>query len=284
MSATSRCSCLLALALVVGASGCPKPRTSAATQPTPVAFDPSQSDPKAIEVVDAGLAKLGDPASWEKLKELRFTVTYKDGESVKAEFLHAWDRWNGRHYWRTVDMTTVGGKPEDVRHMEVKHDLFDKDATPWAAYGGRQLETRADGAAQAKRAGESFWQDLYFFAMIHKLKDPGVKLSVDNAEITVADSEACKPSCTSIKITFDPAVGKDTWLVNFNNETKLPEVIEQQRGAGRIGYQILGWTDAGGLKWPSKLQNLGLKAEVIEFSGVAVGEPDDATYVPTLSH
>ena len=59
---------------------------------------------------------------------------------------------------------------------------------------------------------------------------------------------------------------------------------EQQRGAGRIGYQIQGWTDAGGLKWPSKLQNLGLKTEIIEFSDIAVGEPDDATYVPTLGH
>lgn len=263
-------------------AACPKPRTSAATQPTPAAFVATGSDPKALEVVTAGHNALGGYANWEKLKELEFSVTYKDADVVKAQFDHAWDRWNGRHYWVTVDMTTTGGKPEDIRRMEVKHDLFDKSSTPWAAYGGAPLATRADGAEQAKRAGESLTQDLYYFAMIYKLKDPGVKLTVDNAEVTVADSDACKPSCTSIKVTFDPAVGKDTWLVNFNNESKLPEVIEQQRGAGRIGYQILGWTDAGGLKWPNKLQNLGLKTEVIEFSDIAVGDPDDSTYVPTL--
>lgn len=263
-------------------TACPKPRTTAATQPTPAAFVATDSDPKALEVVTAGHNALGGYANWETLKELKFSVTYKDADVVKAQFDHAWDRWNGRHYWVTVDMTTTGGKPDEIRRMEVKHDLFDKSRTPWAAYGGAPLATRADGAEQAKRAGESLWQDLYFFAMIYKLKDPGVKLTVDNAEVTVADSDACKPSCTSIKVTFDPAIGKDTWLVNFNNESKLPEVIEQQRGAGRIGYHIKGWTDAGGLKWPSKLQNLGLKTEVIEFSDIAVGEPDDATYVPTL--
>jgi hypothetical protein len=273
-------SCLLALLV----AGCPKPRTSAATQPTPVAFDPAQSDPKALAVVDAGTNALGGKANWDKLKELKFRVQYKDGDVLKAQFDHAWDRWNGRHYWATLDMATTNGKPEDVRIMEVKHDLFDKSATPWAAYGGSPLATRADGAEQAKRAGESFKQDLYFFAMLHKLRDPGVKLTIDNAEVTVADSEACKPSCTSVKVSFEAGVGTDTWLVNFNNDTKLPEVIEQQRGAGRIGYHILGWIDAGGLKWPAKMQNLGLKSEIIEFSNVAVGEPDDATYVPTLTH
>jgi hypothetical protein len=42
------------------------------------------------------------------------------------------------------------------------------------------------------------------------------------------------------------------------------------------------WVDAGGLKWPGKLQNLGLKTEIVLYTGIAVGEPDDATYQPTL--
>src|SRR5687767_7368241 len=105
--------CFLALL----ASGCPKPRTSAATQPTPVAFDPAGSDPKALAVVDAGVNALGGKANWDKLKELKFTVKYKDGDVLKAQFEHAWDRWNGRHYWATVDMATTKGKPDEVRIM-----------------------------------------------------------------------------------------------------------------------------------------------------------------------
>ncbi len=273
---------LLGVALVAGAAGCPKPRTSAATQPTPAAFEPAQSDPKAIEVVDAGVAALGGAASWEKLKELSFMISYKDGEEVKGQFQHSWDRWNGRHYFVTPIGSTLGGKPEDVQYQEVKYDLFDPDAKPWAASGGQVAGMRKDAEDLAKIARSRLSEDLYLIAIVHKLKDPGVKLSVDNAQVTVADSDKCQPSCTSIKVSFDPAVGKDTWYVNFNNDSKLPEVIEMQKGGGRIGYAIGGWTDAGGLKWPTKLQNLGLKAEVIEFSDIAVGEPEESTYIPTL--
>jgi hypothetical protein len=272
---------LVAVALAAGATGCGKPRTAAATQPTPAAFDPAQSDPKALEVVDQGIAALGGYANWEKLKELKFTVEYKNGEETTAQFEHAWDRWNGRHYWVAVDMATTHGRPEDVKSMVVKHDLFDADATPQAVYDGNQLP-RADGSAQAKRASDSLTQDLYLLAIVYKLRDPGVKLAVDNAEVTIKDSETCKPSCTSVKVTFDPAVGKDVWFVNFNNESHLPQVIERQRGAGRIGYELMDWVDAGGLKWPGKLQNLGLKTEVVLYTDIAVGEPDDATYQPTL--
>jgi len=53
-------------------------------------------------------------------------------------------------------------------------------------------------------------------------------------------------------------------------------------GAGRLGYEISGWVEAGGLKWPTRFQNLGLKTEVIEYSDVAVGSPDDTTYMPQV--
>lgn len=261
-------------------TACGKPRTAAATQPTPVAFDPTASDPKALEIVDAAVNKLGGQASWERLKELKFTVQYKDGDTVKATFQHAWDRWNGRHYFVTPLPLPPGAKPEDQEYQEVKYDLFDADAKPWAASGGHEAAVRKDAEEMAKIARLRLKEDLYFLAIIYKLRDPGVKLAVDNAEITIGgeDATACKPSCTSVKVTFDPAVGSETWYVNFNNESKLPQVIEMQKGAGRIGYELMDWVDAGGLKWPSKLQNLGLKTEVVLYSDIAVGEPDDSTY------
>ncbi len=282
MSVRTVSSLLVALALALGASGCPKPRTSAATQPTPAEFNAVQSDPKAIAVVDAGLAALGGADKWEQLKELSFTIAYQDGSVTKAKFQHTWDHWNGRHYFVTPVTSTLGGKPEDVEYQEVKYDLFDLDAKPWAASGGQVASMRKDADAMAKVARQRLKEDLYFVAIVYKLKDPGAKLAVDNAQVTVAGSEKCKPSCTSIKVSFDPAVGSDTWFVNFNSESKLAEVIEKQMGGGRIGYEIGGWVEAGGLKWPTKFQNLGLKSEVIEISDVAVGDPEDSTYLPTL--
>lgn len=267
--------CALAL------TACPKPRTSAATQPTPAAFDAAASDPKAVELVDAAIAAHGGADGWVNLKELRFTVQYKDGDTVKAQFEHAWDRWNGRHYFATP--VPSADDPKVMRLQEVKHDLFDKDAKPWAAVDGDAGGTRDQANSMAKTAGQRLTEDLYFLAMIHKLKDPGVKLSIDNPEITVEGVSVCQPSCTSVKISFDPAVGKDVWYANFNNETKALQVIEKAMGSGRIGYEVSEWVEAGGLKWPTRFQNLGLKTEVIQYTDVKVGSPDDATYMPSVT-
>lgn len=272
---------VLGAVCAVALTACPKPRTSAATQPTPAAFDPAGSDPKAVELVDAAVAKYGGPAAWEGLKELKFTVKYKDGDTVKAHFQHAWDRWNGRHYFATP--VPSAENPAEMNLQEVKHDLFDADAKPWAAVNGTVAGTRDQANEMAKVAKQRLKEDLYFIAMIHKLKDPGVKLSIDNAQITVEGSDACQPSCTSVKISFESGVGTDIWYANFNNDTKELQVIEKGMGSGRIGYQVSGWVESGGLKFPTRFQNLGLKTEIIEYSEVAVGSPDDSTYMPSVT-
>jgi hypothetical protein len=266
--------CVLALA------GCPKPRTSAMTQPTPAAFDAAASDPKAIELADAIIAKYGGAAAWDAVKELSFTVKYKDGDEVKAHFQHKWDRWNGRAYFATP--VPLADPPGEMGIQEVKHDLFDLEAKPWAAVNGQPAGTRDQAVEMAKTARQRLQDDHYFLTLIHKLKDPGVKLTIDNAQITVEGSTMCQPSCTSLKVSFDPAVGKDTWYVNINNDTKEVQVIEKQMGSGRIGYELSGWLEAGGLKFPGRFQNLGLKTEIVEYSEVAVGSPDDSTYMPTV--
>ena len=268
---------VLALAAVPLLAACPKPRTSAATQPTPVAFDVAKSSPDALAVVDTGVAALGGTAPWEALQELHFEITYKHGAEISGQREHWWDRWNGRQYSIEVDGSTLGGDPRDVKSLEIKQHLFGS-GTPYAAYDGGQL-TRADGAAAAKDLKKKLTTDLYFLAIVHKLKDPGVILTLENAEVQMPpEVAACKPSCSSVKVTFEQGVGTDTWFVNFNNDSKLPEVIEKPTAQGRIGYIISDWVDAGGLKWPGKLQNIGLKEEVIEFSGIKVGTPDDNRY------
>ncbi|MEZ4402436.1 MAG: hypothetical protein R3B06_20595 [Kofleriaceae bacterium] len=260
-------------------AGCPKPRTSAATQPTPVAFDAAKSDPAAVAVVDAGLAAIGGVGPWEAMKELHFKATYRHGDQIIVMNEHWWDRWNGRHYFVGTDVSTLGtGDPDDVKAFIIKEDLFDADATPQVSYGGSPLP-RSDGAARAKVAKQALALDLYYLAMVHKLKDPGVILTLENPEVVMPPAiPACKPSCSTVKVTFEAGVGTDTWFVNFNNDTKKPEVIEQQKGGGRLGYLIKDWAQAGGMSFPSRMQNLGLAEEVIEFDAISIGEPDDNRY------
>jgi hypothetical protein len=265
---------LLAL-LVVLAAGCPKPRTSAATQPTPAAFDPAASDAKAIAIADAGLATVGGHDKWEAVKELRFGVKYVLAGVAKSDVVHQWDRWNGRHNYQSVDMaTTVSGKPQDVRSTEVRHDLFETSKKPFVTYGGQEL-MRADADKAAAAATTQLNDDAYKFTIVHRVRDPGIRLALaTEAEMPTK----CDPGCESIKV-----IGKETWFIAYNTSTHMPELIANEKGPGKIvGFKIVGWIDAGGLKFPAKLENVALPDEVIQYSDVAVGEPEDATYMRSV--
>jgi hypothetical protein len=51
----------------------------------------------------------------------------------------------------------------------------------------------------------------------------------------------------------------------------------------RLGYGLTEFRDGGGIKYPGKLQNLGLQTEVITFKDLTVSsEIDDVLFVPPL--
>jgi len=259
-------------------AGCGAQRTAAATQPTPAAFEPSGSDAKALEVVDAAQAALGGYDKWVAVKELSFDVKYNMDGALKAYYRHSWDRWNGRHHMETANLAS-GAKPEEMPWQVVMYDLFDNSRRPVATYdGGPVMAEEAKKAAEVARTRLA--EDAYFLTIVYKLRDPGVHLN-DAGEVKDVKG-ACVPSCRTVKVTFAPSVGTDTWFVNFNSESKLPEVIEKQKGGGRLGYRLSDWHDAGGLKWPGKFQNLGLEGEIILYENVQIGEPEDSTYMPTV--
>jgi len=266
--------------LVVLVAGCPKPRTTAATQPSPAAFDPASSDPKAVELADAGITAIGGHDKWEAVKELSFDVSYTLKGEAKSQISHSWDRWNGRHAYQEVDMASITGRPEDTKVAEVRYDLFDSAKKPFATYDGHEM-LRADADKTAARARQHLADEGYLLTIVHKVRDPGVHLALaTEGEMPTQ----CDPGCSSIKVTFDPGVGKDTWYVAYNNATHMPEVIAQEREKGKIiGYKLSDWTDAGGLKFPTKLQNVALADEVWQFSNVKVGEPDDNTYMRNVN-
>lgn len=255
-------------------AGCPSPRTTAATRPTPVAFAAAGSEPEAIAQADATLAALGGD-KWNTVKELRFDVLYKVEGKLAARYEHSWDRWNGRHALKTADMRTVTNRDEDIKWHDVRYDIFNDGAIFWVSYA-KQEALRADYAKAAELARIRLAEDTYRISLPYRLKDPGVHLALSGA--LAPSAGVCEPSCTSIKITFDPEVGKDTWFLHVNKNTNLPEIMEQQTEKGRLGYRIDGWNDAGGLKWPAKLINVGLAGEVFELTNVVVGEPRDSAY------
>lgn len=274
------------LGFAVAAAACGSPRTSASTQPTPAAFDPAQSDAKAIEVVDAMLAKVGGIEAWNNAKQITWDVKYiRDGQMTQW-LKQAWDKWNGRHRLDEADMKTYEksmaeeGNPGKTKWVVAMYDLLDHQGKGTAMFGNDRLPT-ADRDKVVERAFISWQSESYRLAIHYKLKDPGVKLTADGQVKDVMD-KYCRPSCDIIKVTFDPAVGEDTYYISINTETKMPEIYEKVMEQGRIGFAMLDWVDVGGLKFATKYQNVGLEGEVFQLENIAVSEPNDSLYIPAV--
>lgn len=261
---------------VAALAGCPSPRTTAATRPTPAAFDPAKSDAAALAQVDAGMAALGGSVEkWTAIKELRFHVALKVEGKAVARFEHSWDRWNGRHALRTADMRTAGNREDDIKWHDVRYDLFNDGAIFWASYA-KQEALRADYDKAAAEARVRFSEDTYRVSVPYRLRDPGVHVATGDDVAPTAG--VCEPSCATVKVTFDPEVGTDTWFIYYNKNTNLPEILAQETPKGRLNYRIAAWADGGGMKWPSQLVNIGNAGEVFEFSNIEVGEPRESAY------
>jgi hypothetical protein len=276
---------LLGAALLLGSAACgggaaSAPRTAAASQPTPAAFDPAQSDAQALTVVDATIAAAGGAAAWEQVKQIQWESKYHQNEAFAGWFKHSWDRWNGRHRFETTDLAEYkkaeeAGKLGDVKWLIVAYDLFDRPGTAWATYGGFKGTDAAEVDRLASDAYQRWQADSYLLALPHKLRDPGVILNYVG-EAQEANGK-CQGGCIVVKVSFAPEVGTDVYLLNINKGTNMPDVIEKQTSAGTLAYAVEGWSEAGGLKFPSRLRNLGA-AEAITFENIRIGQPDDSLY------
>jgi len=279
------------LLLVLGACG--PGRTAAATQPTPKAFDPAGSDPKAVAVVDAMQTALGGADKWSLVKQIRWTQKTLYGDELRSWVIHAWDIWNGRHRCEVADMSSYAKpsaekpNPDPPKYSIAMYDLFDVDSSSGSAtYDGDELGS--DDRKKLKKTCFTVWkQQSYQLAMFFKLKDPGVKLTYEGQikEMNIAGvGVLCKEGCDSIKVSFAPEVGTDTWWVHINTATKMPELIESSvpgKGA-RLGFIVGGWIEVNGLKFPGKLQNAGLHDEIFQITDIQIGDPDARLYIPAV--
>lgn len=270
-------------ALLAATAACGTPRTAAATQPTPAAFDATMSDDKALAAVDSMVQTLGGTAVWDQTKELRWESKYYTGGNIEAWLKHSWDKWNGRHRYERPNMETyaeaqTSGRPEATQWYVAMYDLFDRQGSPTATYAGTSLD--APGVKGfVEEAYEKWRQDSYLLTMLYKLRDPGVTLSYVGEVQNIQG--LCMDGCIEIKVAFAPEVGTDIWYVDIDKQSNLPQLIGKQVGnAGRIVFGIAEWADAGGLKLPGKLQVLGANQEITFENISARTSPENTLYVP----
>jgi hypothetical protein len=276
---------IAAAALACALAGCGGGRTTAATQPSPAAFVAATSDAKALALVDEMLGKVGG-AAWVNVKQLSWDQKYNRDGKLAALYRHYWDRWNGRHRFEQANMDSYNksmaetGNDKDTSWVIAFYDLFDKDHG--SAMVDSQVIASSEKHSAIDAASNAFQADAYRLTVHLKIKDPGVILKHEG-QVNNVVSKYCNPSCDLIRISFDKAVGTDTYFLSINTQSKMPEVFEKQmQGNARLGYALLDWVDAGGIKFPSRFQNLGLEGEVLQVENIKVGEPDDSLYiVPT---
>lgn len=280
-----------ALSLLFSAlAACGGGRTTAATQPSPAAFDPAKSDPKAVAAVDAMMNALGGPGAWANVKQVQWDQRYLRDGKLMGWFKHSWDRWNGRHRFEEVNIASLEkaqaeGKDDEVKTTVAMYDLFDHNGKGFATFDGQQLAT-TDRDRIVEGAYKNWQADTYRLFAPYKAKDPGVVLAMEAPR--QPQNGLCTPGCDVVKVGFAPEVGKDTWYLSINTQSHMPEILERDipaaggQQAGRLGFALKNWTQAGPLKVPGRLENLGM-SEVFEIGDVKVGEPDDNLYIPNVA-
>jgi hypothetical protein len=255
--------------------GCGPGRTTFASYPSAaLAFDRAGSDPKAMEIADKVIAAAGGRDKWAAAKQIRWSETVTLGEGkppVKLE--QAWDRWNGRHYGR------LHAEQGDVVAM---HNIYDGGGTAFAEVGRNRQQLGKEEIERAMAAARERWAfDATTLLLPFLLEAPGAKLQLAG-EFPVEGGQPLD----ALKVTFDP---KDptrtaTYYAMVNRTTNQIERIEIVKAGDpdtkRLGYKAGTWVDVGGMKLATVFENIGFAGEVITFSNISVGEPDETLYVP----
>jgi hypothetical protein len=262
--------------LALGAAACGPSRTTYARYPEAAAtFDRSAQDPKALAVADKMIEAAGGTAKWTAAKQLKWhqTVTHDGKPIIEGE--QAWDRWNGRHYARA--------KRGEEGDLVVIREIYSTVENAYLDPGqGKNMKKLDGGSDNAIKMAKDRWEfDTAVMFMPFLLEEPGAKLEY----VEEMQGEDGKPA-DIIKVTFDPKDKTRTseYRIAVSRETNQIVRFEIHKAGTpdteRLGYAVTSWLDAGGLKYPGQLENLGLKGEVITFASLSSGEPDENLFIP----
>ncbi|MBX3160466.1 MAG: hypothetical protein KF773_31160 [Deltaproteobacteria bacterium] len=264
--------CLLALVSLLGACG--SSRTTFARYPgSPPAFDRSKSSPEALAIVDKVLEAAGGVATWEKVKQIRWTQAKIENGNTTARGEQAWDRWNARHW---------GKKDGDEGATVVAYEIYGTYATSYVekANGKKQIIDGPDKGRAVGYAKTAFQLDVTPMFIHFLLVEPGANVAsggivrdgeteYDQLDVSFGDGDTAHHD-----LVYRVIIDKTTHLVKRVD-------IEKRSTMERVGYELSDWTDVGGLKFPATRKNLGSQ-EVSKASDIKIGSPQDELFMTPL--
>ena len=153
----------------------------ASSNPPADGFDLEGSDPRAIEIADAVMERMGGRTAWDATRHLRWRFF--------GRRLHVWDKHTGN-----VRIEGVGR--EDDKPYTILMNLHTGEGRAWR--DGVEV-TEPEPLAEMLDGGEAAWiNDSYWIVMPYKLKDSGVTLGYVG-EGTMEDGRAAEV----LELTFE---------------------------------------------------------------------------------
>lgn len=134
-----------------------------AAEPNPAlpGFDRAGSDPRAIEIADAVMERLGGRANWDATRYITWRFF--------GRRLHVWDKWTGDLRFEQDDLVVLT-------------NIHSHQGRAWE---GGELTVDADTLAVRLDAAYRAWiNDSYWLVMPYKLKDSGVTLKYKGNGVT----------------------------------------------------------------------------------------------------
>ena len=221
-----------------------------------------ERDPKAVEITEAMLEKMGGADKWNLIRYVRFEFNVSSEGQARPGRTHLWDKWEGRY---RVESQTKDGKQQVV--------LFNTNTKVGDVYvDGAKVE--GDASADAlKSAYGAFINDTYCLAMPWKWLDPGVSLK------HIGTKEHDGETCDVVELTFD-SVGLtpgDTYHGYVSQKTGMMLYWEYTLQSDRTGAWTWEYGNHNGLMLAADHTNA--EGRRIHMGDVAVfSEVDDAYF------
>lgn len=219
----------------------------------PAAFDPSDSDEKAIEIADRVLAALGG-STWEKVHFIKFTYLLMQGETRRQERTHYWDRVKDRYRMEGPSRT----------HKPVVAVVDHKTGNGKASLDGQLL---FDDKAQKfiDIASKSFLDDSLWLLLPFRLKDPGARLRYDGEKL----AGPVTYDMITLRLPDTPNAKYRFYINRATNLIDSLAVVPKGANVSPVAFQWVDWEDVDGLKFSLRKTQSGGDVEIV-LEGVQV--------------